>query len=153
MRSAIKAALRPAYHLAKRALSEPAPPSVIEPFKGDDEILGWMKFINPGMLWQSNLNLFAYCIERLPSAAPIIEIGSFAGLSLNHIIYLLRRAKLSNPVFSVDEWNFERSNSGECLEGSCGVTVKDYREHAIDTFRRNVTLFWPAPGSVDTRLS
>jgi hypothetical protein len=139
MKSAIKAALRPAYHLAKRVLSEP--PSAVKPFKSDDEILAWMKFINPGMLRASNLDLFAHCIERLPSIAPVVEIGSFAGLSLNHIIYLLRRAKLPNPVFSVDAWTFERSNSGEHLEGSCGVTVSSYREHAIDTFRRNVILF------------
>jgi hypothetical protein len=59
--------------------------------------MSWMGFINPGMLLPSNLALFGYCIEHLPSEAPIVEIGSFAGLSVNHLILLLRRARRTKP--------------------------------------------------------
>jgi SAM-dependent methyltransferase len=98
-----------------------------------------LRFINPGMLSDSNIDLFEHCISRLPSDAPVLEIGSFAGLSLNHIIHLLRRGKRPNVVFSVDEWIFENSTSGTI--GQSPVSFAAYRKHAIETFRKNVTLF------------
>jgi hypothetical protein len=116
-------------------------PSVIEydPVT-DEDILKWMRFINPGMLDPGNLLLFAYCVQRLPSTAPLIEIGSFAGLSLNHLIHLLRHNGKANPVFSVDEWKFEGYRPGRLIDGS-SVPHEAYRSHVIETFRRNVTLF------------
>lgn len=104
-----------------------------------DELMYWMGFINPGMLDPGNLALFAYCIERLPSESPLIEIGSFGGLSLNHLIHLLRRAGRANPVFSVDEWKFEGYRSDGLIGGL--VPFEAYRAHVIETFRQNVMLF------------
>jgi hypothetical protein len=69
-----------------------------------DGTMVWLSFINPGMLTKGNLDLFAYCIDRLPnSTGAVIEIGSWAGLSLNHLILLLKKMQRRNPVFSVDE--------------------------------------------------
>jgi Methyltransferase domain len=99
----------------------------LPPMAGDGAMTR-MRAIIPGWLPQGNLESFAYCLARLPSDAPIIEIGSFAGLSLNHLIHLLRRAGRQNPVFSVDPWKFESSDHA-------------YRAHLIETFRLNVTLF------------
>jgi hypothetical protein len=96
-----------------------------------DEAMEWLSYINPGMLMKSNLDLFAYCIDRLPNGAgAVVEIGSWAGLSLNHLILLLKRTRHGNPVFSVDEWIFENANFGH-----------DYRRLVIETFRSNVRLF------------
>jgi hypothetical protein len=103
-----------------------------------DDTMSWMAFINPGMVYGGNLALFSYCIEHLPSGAPLIEIGSFAGLSLNYLILFLRRAGRTNPVFSVDDWKFEDYPRGELIEG---VPFEAYRAHVVETFRRNVTLF------------
>src|SRR5438105_4804065 len=100
----------------------------------------WMGFINPGMLGSSNIDLLAYCIDNLPSVAPVVEIGSFAGLSLNHIIHFLRRKTRPNLVFSVDEWNFEHARPGSLIADS-PVSFEDYRRHVIQTFRQNVSLF------------
>jgi hypothetical protein len=61
-------------------------------------------------------------------------------LSLNHLIYLLMRYRASNPVFSVDAWQFEGAQLGRLMEGSA-VTFDAYRAHVIETFRRNVMLF------------
>ena len=99
-----------------------------------------MGYVNPGMLYRGNIDLFAHCLARLPSNAPIIEIGSFAGLSLNHLILFLRRAGRDNLVFSVDAWKFEVPDGGKTIEGS-SITFDEYRAHVIETFRRNVTLF------------
>jgi Methyltransferase domain len=106
------------------------------------ELLAWMGFINPGMLHRGNIELFSYCLERLPSNNPLVEIGSFAGLSLNHLIYFLRQTGRANPVFSVDEWKFEGSHPGELIEGS-QISFDAYRNHVIEIFRRNVLLFSP----------
>src|SRR3977135_154509 len=106
MKSALKEALRPAYHFAQRVLSEPQAAPSVPPAK-DDLFLAWLRYINPGMLTKANIDLLEYCIEHLTTDSPVIEIGSFAGLSLNHIIQFLRRSKRANPVFSVDQWSFE----------------------------------------------
>jgi hypothetical protein len=85
-----------------------------------NELTMWMGYTIPGWLDPGNLALFAYCIEHLPSGAPLIEIGSFAGLSLNHLIDLLRRSGRSNKVFSVDEWIFDDDYRPDLLiEGLC----------------------------------
>jgi hypothetical protein len=57
-----------------------------------DDLMMWMGFVNPGMLYSGNIDLFAYCIDNLP------------------------------------------------LNGSA-VSFDDYRNHLIETFRRNVVLF------------
>jgi hypothetical protein len=103
-------------------------------------LIFWMGFINPGMFSDENLALFDYCIRHLPNEAPIIEIGSFAGKSLNHLILLLRRAGRANPVFSVDDWKFGGMIDwrGEAIEGL--VPLDAYRAHVIDTFEKNARL-------------
>jgi hypothetical protein len=105
----------------------------------EDEFATWMGYINPGMLGHGNMELFSHCIARLPSNAPIIEIGSFAGRSLNYIIHLLRKTGRTNEVFSVDHWGFDDEPLSEKIGGI--VPFDSYREHVIETFRRNVMLF------------
>jgi hypothetical protein len=138
MKRALKAALRPACRFAQRALNDtPAPPVPAAPY---DPFLVWLRFINPGMLTQGNIDLLSYCVENLRTDAPVVEIGSFAGLSLNHIIQFLRRSNRRNPVFSVDRWWFEGSRDGGMIENS-HVSFDAYRKHATDMFRQNVQLF------------
>jgi SAM-dependent methyltransferase len=105
-----------------------------------DSFALWMGFINPGMLDGGNIELFSHCINNLPSEAPIIEIGSFAGKSLNYLIHLVRRTDRTNRVFSVDEWAFEGALAPDEKIGGV-VPFGSYRAHVIDSFRRNVKLF------------
>ena len=44
----------------------------------------------PGFLHPGNLYCFDYAIKNIPSSAPIIEIGSFSGLSTNILNYYLK---------------------------------------------------------------
>jgi hypothetical protein len=93
------------------------------------------------MLDPGNVYLFDYCIRNLPSDAAIIEIGSFCGLSLNHITYFLRKYGRVNPVFSSDAWEFEGfSRDAEFLDDT-QIPAKSYQQHVIETFRRNVNFF------------
>jgi hypothetical protein len=103
------------------------------------EPMEWLSYINPGMLVGSNLDLFAYCLDRIPSGA-VIEIGSWCGLSLNHILLLLKMKGRENPVFSVDDWWFENATFGQCIPGT-SAPFDDFRAMAIQTFRSRVMLF------------
>lgn len=105
-----------------------------------DEARTWMGFVNPGMLDPGNTLMIDHCVRNMPDGA-IVEIGSFCGLSLNNIGFFARKYGRSNPVFSVDEWNFE--NTGDTSQTIPGTNISygAYREHVVDTFDRNVRLF------------
>lgn len=104
-----------------------------------DPFLDWLSYIVPGWLVQGNVELFDYCFANLPSSAPVIEIGTFAGLSLNTITHLLKRHGRSNPVFSVDEWNLQ--TRGFVFPDDSTVSWEEYKRLVIETFRQNVSLF------------
>jgi hypothetical protein len=106
-----------------------------------DESRSWIGFANPGMLDPGNVYLFDYCVRNLPGDAAVVEIGSFCGLSLNHLVYFLRKYNRRNPVFSADAWEFEGfAKDSRFLEGT-DIEAAAYRQHVMDTFRSNVTLF------------
>ncbi|MGC1267680.1 MAG: hypothetical protein WA853_15460, partial [Candidatus Acidiferrum sp.] len=48
-----------------------------------DGFIPWLTFANAGMLERGNLHLIDLAMRQLPSDAPILEIGSFCGLSTN----------------------------------------------------------------------
>jgi len=58
---------------------DPVPPVVYL----DDEYVTQLCYINAGILEKGNLYSFDHAIGHLPSAAPILEIGSYCGLSAN----------------------------------------------------------------------
>ena len=77
----------------------------------DDEYLMWLLFANAGMQNPGNLFLIDLAVHELPTTSPIIEIGSFCGLSTNAIRYLLHKHGRSNQIPAVDPWTFERSQT------------------------------------------
>jgi hypothetical protein len=72
-----------------------------------DEYISWLTFANAGMLSKGNIYAMRYAIENLPSNSPILEIGSFCGLSTNVINYLLLAQGKKNKIFTCDKWSFE----------------------------------------------
>jgi Methyltransferase domain len=106
-----------------------------------DEFLFWLSLINPGTLNSDNLPLFNHAIQRMPEGGAVVEIGSWCGMSINHLIHMMQNTGRSNEVFSVDEWQFEGSGASR-IPGS-NILFSDYRDLAIDTFRRNLMLFHP----------
>lgn len=109
----------------------------------------WLSFANAGMLSHSNLPLFDHAIRNMPEGGVVLEIGSFAGLSMNHILYMMKQAGRSNPVVSVDEWGFKGAING-FVDGS-KVNFEDYRKHVIESYRRNLMLF--SPDSLPTHVT
>lgn len=105
------------------------------------DYMSWLIFANAGMLARGNVHCFDYVIKNLPSNAPIIEIGSFCGLSTNMITYCKQRHGVKNILITCDKWIFEGAEKGEMLEEMMGITYKEYREFIKDAFVRNVSLF------------
>ena len=105
-----------------------------------DEFISWLSFANAGMLNRGNLLCFDYAIRHLPGDAPMVEIGSFCGLSTNLIAYFKHRHGRSNPLFTCDRWDFEGAEAGGML-GDSNLSHADYRAFVRESFIRNVRLF------------
>ena len=103
----------------------------------EDEYLTWLRFANAGMLNTGNVYAIKYAIENLPTNDPIIEIGSFCGLSTNVLSYFLRKNKKKNIIFCADKWIFEGSEESTNL-GLSDISHADYRLFLKETFLRNI---------------
>jgi len=105
------------------------------------EYMNWLTYANAGMLNPGNAYCFDYAIRNLPSAAPIVEIGSFCGLSTNMITYFKEKYGIKNPLVTCDKWIFEGAEKGGMLGDSKTVAHAEYRDFVKETFLRNVRLF------------
>src|SRR6266852_6028392 len=108
-----------------------------------DEFLQWLCFANAGMLAPGNISCFEYAISHLPDASPIVEIGSFCGLSANVISYLLMKHQAPNEFFSSDAWIFEGAAGNAPIGNHPNVTHAAYREYVKSSFMRNIQFFSP----------
>jgi hypothetical protein len=71
-----------------------------------DELVNWMQMTIPGWLDPGHLFLLGQALDDLPSDGPILEIGSYWGLSTNTIRRVLDKRGLSNDLWSCDPWHF-----------------------------------------------
>ena len=105
-----------------------------------DEYVEWLCFANAGMLNRGNLYCFDFAIRNLPSDAPILEIGSFCGLSTNLLTHYKEINGAKNRLITCDRWEFEGSEN-EFIGRSPGVRHSEYRAFVKETFIRNVGMF------------
>ncbi len=105
------------------------------------EFINWLRFANAGMLNDGNVHGFEYAIEHLPSDNPIIEIGSFCGLSTNLMNFYLERNKKTNKLITCDKWMFEGAEVPESLLEGSKITHKEYKQFVKETYIRNVSFF------------
>lgn len=113
------------------------PPSLIDI---SDEYVNWLCFANAGMLQRGNLYCFDYALTHLPSAAPLVEVGSFCGLSTNLLTYYKRKRGVTNLLFTCDRWVFEGSDKSPSV-GDSSLTHAEYRDFVKETFVRNIKTF------------
>ena len=106
----------------------------------DDEYINWLCFANAGMLHRGNLYCIEYAVKHLNSNNPVIEVGSFCGLSTNIINYYLNKYNKNNKIITSDKWEFEGASSDGLL-GNSIISHTDYKEFVKDSFKRNVQLF------------
>jgi len=105
-----------------------------------DEYVNWLCFANAGMLHRGNLYCFDYALRNLPSRAPLVEIGSFCGLSTNLLTYYKQRHGRANPLITSDRWEFEGAQNGHKL-GASSVGHTEYSAFVRETYLRNIQMF------------
>ena len=103
-----------------------------------NDYIAYLSFVNAGMLNKGNLLCFDYAMRNLPSQNPIVEIGSFCGLSTNLLSYFRQKHGKTNRIFNCDRWEFEGANGNV---GDSDISHADYRLFARDSYIRNVKMF------------
>jgi hypothetical protein len=93
------------------------------------------------MLMRGNADSMALALKNLPDHSPILEIGSFCGLSTCVISYFMRKFSVANQFYTVDSWTFEGAEPGMTLDRFSSVTHDQYRAFCKDSFDRNVRAF------------
>lgn len=104
-----------------------------------NEFTNWLEFANAGMLNKGNIYLFDYAIRNLPDNSPLVEIGSFCGLSTNLTTYLLKKYSKPNKLISCDRWIFVGSED-KYLDDT-DIKHQDYRQFIKDAYIRNIQFF------------
>jgi hypothetical protein len=108
----------------------------------EDEYILWLTWVNGDMLHPGNIYAIKHCIKNLPTNDPILEIGSFAGLSTNVISYFLKKYNKKNIIFCCDKWLFERKDSDKNTNvGLSHISHNDYSSFVEETFKRNINFF------------
>lgn len=106
-----------------------------------DEYVNWLCFANAGMLNRGNLYLMDYALSRLPSTAPLLEIGSFCGLSTNVLTHYKRKHGLPNKLVTCDKWDFENAGENSDHIGASPILFAEYKAFVRDTYIRNALMF------------
>jgi len=107
------------------------------------------RVVVPGWLEPGHLYCFDYAVKNLPDNNPILEIGTFAGLSTNTILYFLNKYKKENKLFTTDYyWEDIRPNEKICTVED-PLTTKQYLK---DSFVRNVKFFNPKANIMSSDL-
>lgn len=114
------------------------PPQTINLLK--DEYITWLCYANPGMLERGNLYSIDYAIRNLPSAAPILEIGTFCGLSTNVISHFKRKHAVGNRLLTCDKWEFENVK-GRANIADSPVLFSEFRSFSKESYLRNIRMF------------
>jgi hypothetical protein len=119
--------------LALMALNKP---TILE-----DPYIAWLQLAQAGMQHPGNFALFDRALQAAPKGLPMLEIGSFAGLSTTIIQYLKRKHGRTEPLYTCDKWIFEGSENP--LPGAAGVDHDQLRAYVMATYRRNVEALSP----------
>lgn len=122
---------------AARIIDPPRPVQIL-----NDEYITWLCYANPGMLERGNLYLIDYAISHLPSDAPILEIGTFCGLSTNIITHFKRKHGVRNPLITCDKWEFENVNGRSNIADS-PILFSEYKKFSKNSYIRNIQMFSP----------
>lgn len=126
-----------ALHKAARMIDPPPPIAYLE-----DEYLTQLCFINAGILERGNIHSFEVAISQLPSGAPILEIGSFCGLSTNVLTYLKKKHGAANPIINCDKWEFQKPTHGSPVYvGQSPIRIEELERFARDAYIRNIRMF------------
>lgn len=103
-----------------------------------DDYIFWLGHANNGMLRPGNLYCFDYAIQHMPDGLPILEIGSWAGLSANAITYYKRKHGRANWLITCDKWDFAPFAHSDRI---CDMPIHEYEAFIRESFKHNVSTF------------
>ncbi len=104
-----------------------------------DEYLTWLSYANAGMMHSGNFYCFDYAMKNLPTDDPVIEVGSFCGLSANVTGYLLKKYGRKNKIITSDKWVMENAETE--FIGNSDIRFSEYSQYVKESFIRNVNFF------------
>lgn len=106
-----------------------------------DAYLNWLTRIMGGWLTPGDGNLvaFDFAISHMPEEGALLEIGSFLGMSVCAMSYMMWLHGRTNQLFTCDPWDFE--GTAEPIGGFFDASSQKYREYCIDVFKRNILLY------------
>lgn len=106
-----------------------------------EEFVAWLRFAVPGMTAEGNERAFEFVASNLNDNSPVVEIGSFCGLSTILLGHYLNKYHRANPLITCDKWVFEGQQLGSPLGGSGLLTHDEYKEFVKDSYLKNVSTF------------
>ncbi len=97
----------------------------------------------PGMMDRGNIYLMDFVIKNLSSNLPILEIGSFSGLSACLLRYLLDKYQKQNDIICVDPFIYEgwMKEDTEGIGKNKSINRVEYLNHVKASFKNNTSLF------------
>lgn len=109
-----------------------------------------LKILVPGWLEPGHLYCIDYAIKNLPEDKPIIEIGTFAGLSTNVILHFLRKYGKDNLLYTCDWYLNDIKDGDEICDLKNARLAIDYLK---ESFVRNINFFHPKANILSSDLA
>jgi hypothetical protein len=106
-----------------------------------DDFIKYLWMANAGALNLGNIWCFDYAVSHLSSSAPIVEIGSFCGLSANIITYLKLKYGVHNRLICSEPWNFEEDEINPYLSHHPYIKKTAYKQFIKASFIQNTRFF------------
>lgn len=102
--------------------------------------------IGEGMLPPPNIYLMDYAIQRMPDEGCILEIGCYAGLSTNVLLYLANKHKKQNTMYAADAWVYEgyKDYTGVIephMDGRTDINRADYANYIKEMYIKSTSFF------------
>jgi len=107
--------------------------------KQPSDFITWVRRAVPGMLDEGNVDAMEYAVANMPPGKPILEIGSYCGLSTAVLSYLLDKRSKTTPIYTCDKWEFEEYGARPADLPS--LTLDAYQAYARSTFLRSMQTF------------
>ncbi|MCK9254163.1 MAG: class I SAM-dependent methyltransferase [Bacteroidales bacterium] len=112
--------------------------------------LDYLKILVPGWFEPGHLYCIDYAIKNLNSDKPILEIGTFAGLSTNIILHFLKKYNKNNLLYTTDWYLNNIKDEDKICDLNNARLACDYLK---ESFIRNVKTFHPKANILSSDLA
>lgn len=135
-----------AFRRLASVLDAPSPAPAAGPARpaGTERWSGYLERLNyaiPGWLDRGNIDAMSHALRHLPGDAPIVEIGSFHGLSTCVLTHLKQVHAVKNQLFTCDRWASGEPDPTKKIDGSAALTYEEFSVFGRDSFVRNAGFF------------